>query len=1087
MDKRGASVSIFIIIALSIIFTSILFFSLNQGSLPERIWGSVKQSTNLETEYNSLQTHVQSCLADKTLKGIEEYGLKWTSEEKIEQLILSELEACIDFPYFEERGVAITRGTPTVKVTISDDAVTSDLEFVLTVTVNEETATATRFEYNLKREKELSLTDAPRQGSELRAVSEDFYAELIVHVGTTATDASGNSLGDKISLKVLDRNFDALSNLIIIGNTVYELKPDGARFSQPMTLKLKYDKAKLPPGANEPELRIVWYDEDADIWKAVPTELDPKNSILSAEIYHFSVYGVGYGCAGVNQDQEPINEISIEETAFSQLCGTREVNVDDPSGGDTGTCPVATKERGWSDDGQIAGVEEKAYSDKVPIIKVPNPYVTLGQVPHTEEASLLDWDQDDQAWGPLSQVTINPGGTTCSMTSAELKEYCIEQCSSEAKASFGENGENLEERFFSEDSLKDGTAIVCNTLLNPQKTDCTGVVCIQKEVATPMTYGYKDEGQLSGDKTLAGGWGVLFFTVADDGDSCVADSGTLGSGNFELEKLSITLLDSSEEQNPAGYPYQVCADPVETGTESCDNFITEDTGKVVKQVLYNPQMNTEQGVVKSLEESPEKDMGFQSGQNGIYFRIENLDEDTPNGCVWAEMGATLAGKGIIPGRLDMEIDTVSEGLQAGGFGFTYGGTSASGWSDCASGISASGLSGLGTSCSELGTDPDKDKTSEFCTDWEAALSAEQTSALIAGTAAEKWQAMDASIKSEFEKSGMDLEKFQKLMIAIAMQESSLAHCSLNGRVKSGDGGSAIGLMQIPKSQPSYRIAKNIEMGIEHLIGKFTMVDCRAGHTLDCSETCENLGGTGCSDDQKTYSGWECAVRGYNGWGCKYKGADGIYKYCGPDCNSYLEKVSKYKDQIKDIPICSGSSSSSGTSLASCAITTTSPTTGTSTTITIPSQPIIGGITPPPGGSGAIASAAMAYIGCRYVYGPVMSTNSQNCRQSPYGFTCATFVSQAIKDACHGFWLYGHGRDKCSDPTYVSSVSLGQLQPGDIFSWSDGSYGHTGLYLGNNGGENVFIDAWPGAGVRYVTLSQLQAQNSGIRFCRIKNC
>lgn len=1071
MEKRGASISLFLILALAIAMTGILFYFIDASSRGNDPRNSVMQSINLDTEYNSLGVHVQGCLAEKTRKGIEEYGLKWTSEGKIEQLILAELDECIDFPYFENRGSEITRGTPTVDVKITDDAVTSDLNYPLALTVKQEIATAERFEYNLKREKQLLQGASPSNAEDHRLITEDFRAELIVPVGAKPSDASGLEADEPISINVLDRNFNALSNKIIVGNTVYDLGPDGARFDEPIKLKLRYDRSKLPSEADETDLRIVWYDETAGIWKAIPTEIDADNMMLEADIYHFSIYGVGYGCAAINMQQDSINEVQMQETIFVQLCGTFEEGA--------GTCQAVTNERTWSDSEQIAGLLEKAYNDKAPIIRGQNPYSPIGQIPHTAGVSLLDWDLDDQSKETIGQVKISP----VSCQELDFKVACLESCSSQAKESFGE----LEDRFFSSDSLKDGASMECSgtTEIVSGSEVCKEVVCSQKEVATPMTYGYKDEGQASAGsgKTLAGGWGVLFFSLAGEGDSCIAESGEFGEDSSVLEKISISLAGSSEGQASAGAS-PVCANPSGNSIESCENFQTEED-VVVKQVLYNPTNKIEGGKVIGLEESPEKDLGIQAGQNGIYLRVENLDEANPNGCVWAEAGLKLWGTGITPGLLDTELDTYSDMVGSGGFGYTYGGTGTEGWIDCVSTPGGSGLSDLSSSCAEPGTDPEKDSDTDFCTDWEISLTAEQTAFLIAETAAEKWEDIDPEIRSEFEKSGLDSEGFQKLMIAIAMQESSLSHCSVSSKVKSGEGGSSVGLMQVPKSKEAYRIINNIELGIDQLIGKFTMANCRDGYTLDCTETCEDMGEDSCEDEQETYSGWRCAVMGYNGWDCRYKIAEGTYKYCGPNCNGYLENVSYHKEQIKDIPKCTGSTSSPGTSLVTC--TTTTPTTvpGTPNIITIPSNPI-GGIPITPGGNSAIAQEALKYLGCKYSKGPAMGTNAQNCRQPYYGFTCATFVSQAIKDAC-GFWLYGHGKDKCSDPRYTSSVSLGQIQPGDIFSWSDWTYGHTGIFIGKKGNDYVFMDAWPGAGVRYVTLSQLMAQNSNIRFCRIKNC
>jgi hypothetical protein len=330
-----------------------------------------------------------------------------------------------------------------------------------------------------------------------------------------------------------------------------------------------------------------------------------------------------------------------------------------------------------------------------------------------------------------------------------------------------------------------------------------------------------------------------------------------------------------------------------------------------------------------------------------------------------------------------------------------------------------------------------------------------------------------------------------------MQESALAHCSRSGEVKTGDGGSSIGLMQVPNVAGSHRLVKNIEIGIDHLLGKYTMVDCRAGHTLDCSKRCNDLNPSGinCATEQETYSGWQCALRGYNGWGCSYKGADGNSKYCGPDCNDYVKRISSYMDKMGQIPQCSGTTPTPSAQTSSCTITTTSPSTGIPSTSTTPSTPITGGLIIPPGGYDSIVTTAQKYLGCNYARDPVYGTNLDNCKQPGMGYTCATFVATIIAQAC-GVSLTGHGSMMCDN---AGMVPLGNdpslLKPGDIFSWgkwdistNTGSVGHTGIYVGrNSAGDYLFIeDTSVTLNVRYATLAQY-SNHPDIRYCRLASC
>ena len=93
-----------------------------------------------------------------------------------------------------------------------------------------------------------------------------------------------------VSLKVIDKNpfpQDGLTS----GSKVYELREPGEKFTQPVTLTVKYDK-----NIDSSLLRIYSYDTQKKDWQPLNSELNEAENTLSAKITQtplkFALYGI---------------------------------------------------------------------------------------------------------------------------------------------------------------------------------------------------------------------------------------------------------------------------------------------------------------------------------------------------------------------------------------------------------------------------------------------------------------------------------------------------------------------------------------------------------------------------------------------------------------------------------------------------------------------------------------------------------------------------------------------------------------------------------------------------------------------------
>ena len=119
----------------------------------------------------------------------------------------------------------------------------------------------------------------------------DGQAVLNIAKGTMALTATGAPLQ---SIMVEELCFDlppAPAGAYIIG-CAFDYQPDGATFSPPITLTIKYDPGLLPAGFDESTLVIASYDTATSMWVVYPSIVDTVNHTITAQISHFTMFAV---------------------------------------------------------------------------------------------------------------------------------------------------------------------------------------------------------------------------------------------------------------------------------------------------------------------------------------------------------------------------------------------------------------------------------------------------------------------------------------------------------------------------------------------------------------------------------------------------------------------------------------------------------------------------------------------------------------------------------------------------------------------------------------------------------------------------
>src|SRR6056297_3965229 len=109
-------------------------------------------------------------------------------------------------------------------------------------------------------------------------IPEDTFTEPVDY---TITKLEEEGYGTKI-LKIGDDAYD-IKFIDSTQNVIHEF-PEG------IELIFEYKETQIPKGLSEEDIKILYYDEDLEMWIAVPCEIDTENNTASATVYHLSTY-----------------------------------------------------------------------------------------------------------------------------------------------------------------------------------------------------------------------------------------------------------------------------------------------------------------------------------------------------------------------------------------------------------------------------------------------------------------------------------------------------------------------------------------------------------------------------------------------------------------------------------------------------------------------------------------------------------------------------------------------------------------------------------------------------------------------------
>lgn len=194
---------------------------------------------------------------------------------------------------------------------------------------------------------------------------ESEHGDLVISIpeGTTAKTEAGQPISS-ISI-TQEVSPPALPEDKAFVGFPFDLEPDGATFDPPITIIFTYDPNKLPTGVGTKSLNIGYYDQDTKKWVLLDAEditIDPQNNIITAQISHFTYYGV---IANMAPAEFTVSDLAISPTEVG-IAEEATISVVIANAGDvSGTAQVTLKINGVAVSTQsvkVAGLESRTVS-----------------------------------------------------------------------------------------------------------------------------------------------------------------------------------------------------------------------------------------------------------------------------------------------------------------------------------------------------------------------------------------------------------------------------------------------------------------------------------------------------------------------------------------------------------------------------------------------------------------------------------------------------------------------------------------------------------------------------------------------------
>ena len=293
MKSNKGQVTVYVILGILLVILLGVFFVTTNKQTTDDLELEAQNLDLVANVKSTVQSYAQNCLKDLTTQALLEYGLDYTND-LTRSYIYSHIDACLDFEMYENQGFIVQKSYPYVNVNIESEKIFVDLEYEFTLERDNTKYDFEKFSYSTSRTSFIAL-DNGIANKDITLPSSDNDAVVFFPTGTRVM-LDGAPV-DKVSIKSLDSNFNNQLNAIVVGGVVYDIEPDGAVIEGKLELTLHFDPSDLREDYDYNNLAIAYYNEETGIWNSISTKVNVDDLSLTANLEHFSIYGIVVGCS----------------------------------------------------------------------------------------------------------------------------------------------------------------------------------------------------------------------------------------------------------------------------------------------------------------------------------------------------------------------------------------------------------------------------------------------------------------------------------------------------------------------------------------------------------------------------------------------------------------------------------------------------------------------------------------------------------------------------------------------------------------------------------------------------------------------
>jgi len=166
---------------------------------------------------------------------------------------------------------------------------------------------------------------------------------LLLSDGTRCLDSSEDPLG-YISLVHKSSPASYADGLVV---AAYSLYPNGATFSPPLSLAIRYDGSELPDGVDADDLTLAYYKGGA--WSPVVSSLEDDVEAVRASIPHFSTIGLLAPTRAPSPTEFAIEDLRVSPATVPPASSVYVTFSVRNTGGTAGTYPLMVEVNGSSE------------------------------------------------------------------------------------------------------------------------------------------------------------------------------------------------------------------------------------------------------------------------------------------------------------------------------------------------------------------------------------------------------------------------------------------------------------------------------------------------------------------------------------------------------------------------------------------------------------------------------------------------------------------------------------------------------------------------------------------------------------------